>query len=76
MAADFVPESLVKPEPPVGPTLRAVADDYLRRHVAGLRTRYEVTRKLERHVLPRLGDMPVSDIGRKQVTALLRRHPG
>jgi integrase len=59
-------------EPPEE-TFRVVAENYLKRHVEanGLRSRSEIERLLNRHILPAWGDREFTAIRRSDVAALL-----
>ena len=66
---DPVPE----PQQPAGITLAALAERYLREHVAvrckpATRAQYRLA--IERHIVPQLGTLPVSALGRREVAAL------
>ena len=61
------------PQKPAGPTLAALAERYLREHVAvrckpSTAAQYRLA--IERYIVPALGDMPVSEIGRSHVADL------
>jgi integrase len=60
--------------PPVKPTsFRAVAEDWLKRHVAkdGLRSAHEIERCLQKYILPLWADREFVGIKRTEITALL-----
>ena len=60
--------------PPVKPdSFKAVAENYMQRHVRakGLRCEYEITRILTRHIYPAFRDREFEALKRSDVTALL-----
>ena len=60
--------------PPIPPdSFKAVAENWLQRHVRakGLRSEYEIARILQKHVYPAFGDREFEAIKRSDVTALL-----
>ena len=60
--------------PPVQPdSFKAVADNWLQRHVRakGLRSEYEIARILQKHVYPAFGDREFESIRRSDVARLL-----
>jgi integrase len=63
----------VEPPTPPAETLRALAAEWLKRHVIekGLRTRGEIERKLNKYILPPLGDYVFEKLQRSQVVKLL-----
>jgi Arm DNA-binding domain/Phage integrase family len=52
-------------------TLEAVCRDYLRLNAKRLRTIADIERVLQRHVFPRIGDRPVSELKRSEIARLL-----
>ncbi len=63
----------VEPPPTKPDSFKAVAENWLRRHVQakGLRTEYEIARILNKHIYPILGDRDFEAIKRSDVTKLL-----
>jgi hypothetical protein len=51
-------------------TFAAVADDFITRHVAKLRSGAAVTATIHRYLIPRWGDRPISTISRRDVVEL------
>src|SRR5262245_13385274 len=66
-------ESATEPPPPPADSFQSVAENWLRRHVEakGLRTRYEIERRLNKYVLPHWRDRPFTGIRRSDVARLL-----
>ena len=62
-----------EPEPPRPDTLAAVVADWLALYVGpkGLRTRPEIERRLNKYVLPILGDRPFDELKRSDIAKLL-----
>lgn len=58
---------------PRAESFRAVADNWVRRHVKakGLRSRYDIERVLAKHVFPAWGDREFTSIRRSDIAALL-----
>jgi integrase len=57
------------------PTVKAVAEQWLDRHVRknGFRTRYEIERNVSRYIVPHIGGRDIADVRRKDVAELLDR---
>ena len=60
---------------PAKPTVRAVAEEWLERHVRGnkLRTERERGRIISRYIVPRIGNRVFADVRRKDIAELLDR---
>lgn len=52
-------------------TFSAVADDFVQRHAAKLRSATTVEKVIRREMIPRWGKRPITDIGRRDVVELL-----
>ena len=66
-------QSAFEPPPPKPDSFKAVAENWMQRHVKakGLRSEYEITRILNKHVFPVLQDRDFETIKRSDVTKLL-----
>jgi hypothetical protein len=60
---------------PAKPTVRAVAEQWLDRHVRknGFRTSYEMERIVRRYILPHIGGCDIADLRRKDIAEMLDR---
>jgi integrase len=58
---------------PARPTVRAVVEEWLERHVRGQRTERERGRIISRYIVPRIGDRVFAEVRRKDVAELLDR---
>ena len=60
---------------PAKPTVGAVAEEWLERHVRGnkLRTERERGRIISRYIIPRIGNRVFADVRRKDIAELLDR---
>ena len=58
---------------PAKPTVRAVAEEWLERHVRGQRTERERGRIISRYIVPQIGDRVFADVRRKDIAELLDR---
>jgi len=52
-------------------TVAEVTEDFIKRHVSTLRTAQSVERALRRHVLPAIGSVPIYDLRRRHIAAML-----
>ncbi len=71
MADRAAQRAAAAPQPAAPATVADVIEDHIKRHVSALRTARSVENALRRHVLPALGSIPIYDLRRRHIAAML-----